>query len=83
MTAGAETCKWHQKLSFVPDVFSVVSAVAGTCVAGAYSQGIVCEIHGLLSPSLWRKSVDGLIYHADKITIGAGLFVSCVALGWV
>ena len=66
MTVGAEACKWHQKLSFVPGVPSVVSAVAGTCVAGAYSQGIVCEIHGFLSPSLWRKPVNGLMHRADK-----------------
>lgn len=66
MTVGAEACKWHQKLSFVPGVLSVVSAVAGTCVAGAYSHGIVCEIHGLLSPSLWRKPVNGLMHRADK-----------------
>lgn len=66
MTVGAEACKWHQKLSFVPGVPSVVSAVAGTCVAGAYSHGIVCEIHGLLSPSLWRKPVNRLMHRADK-----------------
>lgn len=34
MAGVAEACKWHQKLSFVPGALSVVSAVAGTCVAG-------------------------------------------------